>query len=135
MALTASEFLSGGGGYVHDGDGRLLAGVATGGGRTLQFAAINVGASGQTALVAAQGTGLKVKVVSYVLVAGGTVTAQFQSGSTALTGAMSLVAASGVSCTGKVDAHLFETAANTALNINLGGAIQVSGHLAYFVEA
>lgn len=132
MALSGSEQRGPGG--IVDGDGRKTPGVATGQGKTLQFASISTAASGATALVAAAGGTLKIKVVSYALVAAGAVAVKFQSGGTDITGAMSLAANGGVACPGQPSAHLFETAANTALNINLGGAVQVSGHLAYFVE-
>lgn len=105
----------------------------TGQGKTLLFASVSTAASGQTAIVAASG-GNKTKVVSYVLVASAAVTAQWQSGATGLSGAMALAANGGISAVGQPSAHLFETAVNTALNLNLGGAVQVSGHIAYIQE-
>lgn len=128
MTLAATENYSGG--FVRDADERPVFGIATGAGKGLTFVSISTAASGQTALVSAV-TGQKIKVVSYTVVASAAVTVQFQSGSTALTGAMALAANGGVSASGN---HLFETAVNTALNINLGSAVQVSGHLAYYTE-
>lgn len=110
-------------------------GLPTGQGKTLLFGKITTAASGATALVAAAGAGLKIKVVHYVLVAGGTVNVKFQSASTDLTGAMPFVANTGVSVAGQASSHVLETAANEALNLNLSAAIQVSGEFSYFVEA
>lgn len=108
----------------------------TGGGRTLLFGVINTSSSGDNTLVAAPGTGLKIKVVSYVLVASSAVSVKFTSGAagTNLCGAMSLSANGGVSACGQVGSHLLEAASNTALVLNLSGAVQVSGHYSYFVE-
>ena len=132
MTLAFNEEQSGG--RVVDQDDRQVVSQATGQGKTLLFAPINTAASGQTQLVAAAATGLKIKVASYVVIAGGTVSVKFQSGNTDLTGPMPFVANSGVVAPGQVSSHWFETAANTALNINLGSAVQVSGHVGYFIE-
>jgi hypothetical protein len=130
VTVAATEERAPGG--IVDADGRQAVGIATGQGKNLQFAPISTAASGATQLVAAQGGALKIKVVSYVLVASSAVTVKFQQGSTDVTGAMSLAANGGIVVASV--AHMFETAANAALNINLGGAVQVSGHIAYFVE-
>ena len=108
----------------------------TGQGRSLLFASISAASSGNNTLVAAAAAGLKIKVVSYVIVADGAVTATFQSGAggTALSGAMSLAANGGVSAVGQVSSHLMETAAATLLNLSLGSAVGVRGHLSYFLE-
>lgn len=132
MTIQATEQRESGLGFV-DSDGRPAYGLATGQGKVLQFASISTAASGATTLVAAQGAGLKIKVVSYAVVASGAVTVQF-TGTGNLTGAMSLAANGGLVVAGQPSAHLFETAANALLAIVLGGAVQVSGHLAYFVE-
>lgn len=109
---------------------------ATGQGRTLLFAAISAAASGANTLVAAGGAGLKVKLVSYMLIAEGTVAATFQSGAggTALSGALPLVANAGAVVPGTPSSHIMETAANTLLNLNLSAAVGVRGHLSYFLE-
>lgn len=132
MPVSIYEVFSGG--DLRDQDGRLVYSGATFEGKPAQFVPINVSASGQSPLIAAAGVGLKIKVVSYVVVAAGAVTVKFQSGNTDLTGPMSFAANGGCSVLGKPSAHLFETAVNAALNINLGSAVNVSGHLAYFVE-
>lgn len=132
MTVASTEVYSGG--DIRDPDGCMVTSVRTGGGKTLLFGSISTAASGQTLLLAAQGAGLKIKVVSYVVVASAAVTVQFQSAASALTGAMALAANGGLVVQSTTAAHVFETAANAALNINLGGAVQVSGHFSYFVE-
>lgn len=132
MALQAGEFVGEVG--ILNQDNRYAHGLATGQGKTLQFAPISTAASGATQLVAAPGGSLQVKVVSYVIVAASAVSAKFQSATTDLTGAMPLAANGGVVAAGQPSSHWFECAANQALNINLSGAVQVSGHVGYFVE-
>ena len=103
--------------------------------RTLAFAKIDTTASGDTTLVAADGT-RKIKVVSYAFVAAAAVNVTLKSGAgTALSGAMALAANSGVSFAGCFPAHCIETAVNQALVLNLSAGVQVSGHLCYFLEA
>lgn len=122
---------------VRDPDGRLVVvgRSATGQGKTLKFAQINAAALGDNTLVAAV-PGLKIKVVSYVMVAASAVTARLYSGAagTPLSGAMSFAANGGVAMPGEPSSHLLETAAGAALVLNLGAAVQVSGHIAYFEE-
>lgn len=96
---------------------------------TPKFVGINVGSSGDSALVAAV-VGKKIRVLSYVLVADGTVAVKFESATTALTGPMALVAYSGVA-SGFCPVGHFETVANTVLNLNLTAAVGVRGHLVY----
>jgi len=103
----------------------------------MPFVGINTAVSGQGALVAAV-VGRKIRVINYGIIASGAVTVKFQSASTDLTGAMSIAANGGISASGTALGPngffgLFETASGEALNINLGGAIQVSGHLGYVV--
>lgn len=132
MTLSVNEVYSGG--DVRDQDDRMVVSGATGQGKNLQFVPINTNTAGASQLIAAPGANLKIKVASYVVVAANAVTVKFQSGTTDLTGAMPFVANSGVVAPGQTSSHWFETAANQALNINLGSAIQVSGHLGYFIE-
>ena len=61
-------------------------------------------------------------------------------GSTALSGVMSLITGVPVAMPFglALDAYpvpLFQTAAGQALVLNLGGAVQVSGHLTYILQA
>lgn len=100
----------------------------------LQYAKIDTAASGNTALVAAAGTGKKIVVRNYLLIASAAVSVKFRSANTDLTGAMALSANGGASAAGHPEVGWFETAANEALNINLSAAQQVSGHVSYTVE-
>lgn len=97
--------------------------------RTVKFAAISASTSGDNTLVAAV-TGKKIRVLNYVLVVASSVIARFESsaGGTALSGQMTLAAgvASAYAPTG-----VLETAEGELLNLELGGAVQVSGHLSY----
>ena len=96
--------------------------------------AVDVAASGDNTLVAAQGSGNIILVHQVVLVAASAVTVRFESGAggTALTGQMQLAANSGFvlpfSPTG-----WFKTASNTLLNLELSGAVSVDGNLQYSV--
>ena len=95
----------------------------------LKFAKIDAATSGFNTLVAAV-AGKKLRVLNYAFMAAGSVNANFASASTALTGAYPLAAQTGVSSSHSEDG-VFETIAGDALRLNLSGAIQVSGHLAY----
>jgi hypothetical protein len=98
----------------------------------VQYAVVNTATSGNNTIVAAQAAGVKIRVVGYLLVAAGAVTANFQSGAggTTLTGAMSLATGT-PNKPGFNPQGWFETAAATLLNLNLGGAVQVSGFVAW----
>lgn len=100
--------------------------------RGSKFASLSGASSGNNTLVAAAGAGKKIRVTSLYAVAAGAVTVKFQSGAggTDLTGAASL-AANGGFVLPYNPAGWFETAANTLLNMSLGGAVQVSGSLTY----
>jgi hypothetical protein len=94
-----------------------------------QFVAINT-AAGDTTLVAAQPAGVKIRVLSFLLVAAAAATVSFQSGTggTQLTGAMTLAAGVQIN----TDANpfgAFETAAATLLNLHQAGVVQLSGFL------
>jgi hypothetical protein len=90
--------------------------------------------SGDNTLLAAQGSGNKIRVHSLYLLASGTVTVRFESGAggTALSGQMSLVANSGIVLPFS-PAGWFETAANALLNLELSAAISVDGGFQYTV--
>lgn len=92
-----------------------------------QFAVLS-GAAGDNTLVAAQGAGVKIRVLGFMLVPAASAVVTFQSatGGTALTGAMTLAAPIWIeSC----PLGLFETAANALLNLHQTGVIQLSGWL------
>lgn len=97
----------------------------------VQYAAISGATSGDNTLLAAK-TGSKIRVISLFLIAAGAVTVRFESGAggTALTGIMS-VAANGGMVLPYNEFGWFETAVTTLLNMELGGAVQVSGGFAY----
>ena len=97
-----------------------------------QYLALAVQA-GDNTLVAAAGAGVKIRVVSLVLVAsGGANTARFESDTagTALTGAMD-IADNGQLILQYNPAGWFETAANKLLNLELGATTGVAGVLGY----
>ena len=99
----------------------------------LLFAKVDAASSGANEIVAADAQH-RIKVVSYVLVAASAVTAQWQSGSTDLTGDMSLAASGGIAASSEPKNPFFQTELNEALNLTLGGAVQVSGHISYVKE-
>lgn len=96
-----------------------------------KYAAISAASSGDNTIVAAV-TGKKIRVINYALVATTAVTVAFESGAggTALTGDMSIGATGGIVAP-DADSGWFETAAGALLNMELGGAVQVSGHICY----
>ena len=96
-----------------------------------RYASISGASSGDNAIVAAV-TGKKIRVLSYAIVGAGAVSAKFRSGTTDITGAMSF-AANGGAAVGFSPVGHFETAAGSALNVNLSGAVAVAGHLTYIL--
>ena len=112
--------------------------VTVSSGKTILRAAISGASSGNNTIVGAVAD-KKIKVLSVCLVATAAVTVRFESGAdgTALTGVMSLDAKSGFVINAPADPnmHWFETGVNTLLNMELGGAVQVSGFMTYYTEA
>ena len=98
----------------------------------IKFGVIDDALSGDNTLQAAAGAGIKIRVLSVMMVSAGTVTARFESGAggTALTGQMNLVANSGFTLPYN-PAGWFETADNALLNLELSGAISVDGCFTY----
>lgn len=96
----------------------------------VQFAKIDQTAT--TTLVAAQGAGVKVRVVGLLLVntAAQSLTFKSAAGGTALTGAMA-VGANGTLVLPFSPQGWFETAANALLELSQSGATQVSGAIAW----
>jgi hypothetical protein len=99
---------------------------------------ISAAYSGDNTLVAAV-SGKKIKVLGLVLVAAGAVTVALESGAsgTALTGDMSLTANGDLKVVFPMSEpgyHWVETAAGALLNLELGGAVQVSGCIVYYTE-
>ena len=101
----------------------------------VQNAAIVASASGDNSVVAAVAD-KKINVLAYVLVAGGAVSVKWRRGTTDLTGALPLAANGGlvVPAPGEDGECWFSTAKNEALQINLGAAIAVGGHVLYYLS-
>ena len=104
--------------------------------KPLLFASVRATSNGDNTVVSADTT-RKIKVCSYVIVADGIVSAKWKdSTGSDLTGAMALITSSGVSAIGgTTDSWLFETSINANLILNLSGAVGISGHISYFLEA
>lgn len=102
--------------------------------RTPTFAVIDNATSGDNTIVAAAGSGNKIRVHQAFLVAASAVTVRFESGAggTALTGQMQLGANDGFVLPFS-PVGWFETAANTLLNLELSGAVSVDGCLVYTI--
>ena len=76
--------------------------------------------------------GKQIKVHGYMLVAAGAVNVTWKNGTTALTGAMTMAAGTPIDADQGSDyAWWFLLDTNTALNLTLSGAVQVSGHVSY----
>lgn len=97
-----------------------------------KYTPVNVSSSGDSELVAAV-PGKRLKLISGLAVSAGTVSIKFKSASTDLTGAMPLIANSGFVIP-EATAGWIVTAQGEALNINLSGAVQVSGMIVYEEE-
>lgn len=98
---------------------------------TPKFVVIDAATSGDNTLLAAV-TSKKIRVLSLFMVAAAAVVARFESGAggTALTGQMNLAANGGFVLPFN-PIGWFETASNTLLNLELGGAVSVDGCLCY----
>ena len=95
------------------------------------FAVISAASSGDNTILAAVAD-RRARVIGIHMVAAGAVVARFESaaGGTALTGAMSMI--TGVPFTAYDPLGLFEQdVVNELLNLELSGAVQVSGWLTY----
>jgi hypothetical protein len=105
---------------------------------TVKRAVISAASAGDNTLVAAVAAA-KIKVLSLGLIASGDVDVRLESGAggTALTGVISLAADGNgfVASPALPGYHHWETAVNTLLNLELSGAVQVSGWLVYYEEA
>ena len=104
-------------------------------GKSLSSAVISAASSGANELVAAQGAGLRIVVYSISLMTRGVTTAQLKSASTAISGALSF--GTGGTWDEPINASgepLYQTAANEALNLVLGSAVQCDGLVRYLVK-
>lgn len=96
-------------------------------------AAISTSSSGDTEIVAAVAS-KRIVVHSYAFVCGAAVSVRWKSGSTNKSGAMPHAANGGIVCPGGADTRYFATGLGEALNINLGSAVAVGGHVSYSLE-
>jgi hypothetical protein len=105
-------------------------------GLAIEFAIINAAAAGDNAIVAADGSGKKLKVLQYAFVVDAAVAVKWRSAANDRSGAMVFAANGGISSPFVAPAagHLLETAAGEALNLNLSGAVGVRGHVAFVRE-
>lgn len=99
----------------------------------LKYAVIDTATLGDNTIVAAV-TGKRLIVLTYTIVTGGAVALRWKSAANSLSGAMSFAANGGVAPAGTVEAPLLQTNPGEALVLNLGAAIQTSGHITY-IEA
>ena len=89
--------------------------------RTVSRAFANATASGNTAVVAAQGAGVRIRVLAVFTVTGTALTVKFQSATTDITAGFVLAVNGGMVLPNNPHGW-FQTNANEALNINLSGA-------------
>ena len=99
---------------------------------TPQYATFSTSSSGNTQVVAAQGSGNKIRVLRYRISANGSTNVKWQSASTDISGLHYLTqyASGGGSYT---PAGICQGAANEALNVNNSAAIAISGEVTYVV--
>jgi hypothetical protein len=81
-------------------------------------------ASGDTQVVAAQGSGVRVRVLDYSIMAAAAVSVRFRSATTSIC-SLKACAANGGIAPGLNKHGWFQTAANEALNVNLSGNVAV----------
>ena len=106
--------------------------------RTIKHAAVSASTSGNNTLVAAV-SGKRICVIGLVLAAASAVVARLESGAgtTALTGVMPLVANGNLSLVFPMSIPgnpWVKTASGALLNLELGGAVQVSGVVVYYED-
>jgi len=89
--------------------------------RISQRAFVNATASGNTVIVAAQGTGIRIRVLAINAISLTALNIKFQSNTTDICSSKP-VAATGGYVAPQADAGWFQTAPNEALNVNLSGA-------------
>lgn len=95
-----------------------------------QMSFANATALGNTQVVAAQGAGVKIRVHGFLIVTTVAQTVKFQSATTDICPGLPLAANGGIS-TPYYPGGMFQTAANEALNINLGAATATGVHVVW----
>lgn len=113
------------GGNIYDGNGVI---------RAVTRAFVNASATGDTAVVAAAGVGLRIRVISLSIVTTLANSVKFRSGTTDITALYPLAANGGFVLPYNPHGH-FQTAANTALNVNLSVATATAVDITYIVTA
>lgn len=94
---------------------------------------VNASSSGDNEIVAAQGAGIKIRVISMLAIAGNAAnTMTLRSGTTAISAGFPL-AANGGFAANENSYGWFSTDANAALNINLSGATLVAVSITYIL--
>lgn len=96
---------------------------------------VDISSSGSNTIIGGQ-QGMKIKLLSAVLVAGGTVSVTWQSDSDDLSGEIPLVVNSGLvlPASSPAQGEYLATDTGSALNINLSDGVQVSGHVSYYLD-
>jgi len=102
--------------------------------RTVNRTSVTASASGATVVVAAQGGGVRIRVLSVFVCTSTAVGVKFQSASTDISG-LSALAANGGFVMPETQHGWFQTAANEALNVNLSGAATSVGVTVVWVQA
>jgi len=105
----------GGGGKLVDENGTT---------RTVFRSFADATASGDTEVVAAQGAGIRIRVLAYSFVSDASVTAKFRSATSSISSGKPVSANGGV-VAAEAPHGWFQTSANQALNINLSGTANV----------
>lgn len=102
----------------------------------IYIAKIDVNIATDNTIVAAD-LNRKIKVLSAKITAAADVSIKWRSGTDDLEGANSIKAGGGYVLPASAPGmgHYIETAINKDLNLNLSGAVQVSGHISYYLEA
>jgi hypothetical protein len=91
-------------------------------------------ASTSDTIVAAQGAGVRIRVLGYVLMASGAGTVQFVSGATDLTGPMEVADAGGlVAPVTPNGGGWFDSGSNEAITLVTTGGTQINGHVVFSV--
>lgn len=111
------------GGNIYDGNGTI---------RSVSRTFVNATATGDTAIVAAAGVGLRIRVLSLSVVTTLANSVKFRSGTTDITATYPLAANGGMVWPQSQHGYI-QTATNTALNVNLSVATQTAVDVTYIV--
>jgi hypothetical protein len=101
----------------------------------MPFAKIDTSSAGENQIVAAI-AGKSIRVLAYKIFAAATVTVQWMDGTTEMEGPCTLTTGNNMTFTpnagvGGLRLAYHETSPGNALQLNLGGAVQVSGYVEY----